>query len=71
MVIQFQIIYWGLPTSETSLSKARKDAEEATELRIHEITVSYDEQREELQRELEMRDREVRYYNNILPGTTE
>ena len=44
---------------EQQLVKCRKECGEKSELRLHELTLSYEEQKEELQRELEMRDREV------------
>ena len=48
-----------LNLSESQLARCKRECGEQTDLKIHELTLSYEEQKEELQRELEMRDREV------------
>ncbi|XP_063691217.1 protein FAM184A-like isoform X1 [Bolinopsis microptera] len=48
---------------ENQLTKCKKECAEKTELRIHELSLGYEEQKEELQRELEMRDREMKQFN--------
>ncbi|KAL5262616.1 hypothetical protein ACHWQZ_G008124 [Mnemiopsis leidyi] len=48
---------------ETQLAKCKRECNEQTDLKIHELTLGYEEEKEELQRELEMRDREMKQFN--------
>jgi len=48
---------------DKNMTKFRKQFEEELELKLHELNMAHSEQKEELQRELEMRDREMKQFH--------